>query len=72
MHENKLILTHCRYGYELKTHDNRFFAIKWNGKKWYAERFAASPEFYQMTGTFIKNIPDAIKRLVLDLNKKPE
>jgi len=72
MNENKLILVKCaEKAYELKTHDGRYFALKWDGRKYFAERFAAGKD-YAMRGRFIKEIPNTIKRLVLELNKKPE
>jgi len=72
MNENKLILVKCSgKDYELKTHDGRYFALKWDGRKYFAERFAAG-NGYSMRGRFIKEIPNTIKRLVLELNKKPE
>jgi len=70
MNENKLILVKCaEKAYELKTHDGRYFALKWDGRKYFAERFAAGKD-YAMRGRFIKEIPNTIKRLVLELNKK--
>lgn len=71
MNENKLIITKSKYGYELRTPDHRFYVIdKRNGK------FNPYPlkikNKDQMTGTEINYIPNEIKKIVFDLNKKPE
>jgi len=63
-----MILTQSKYGYELMTSDGRFFVIDNNSGKYKALPLKIKSKD-QMTGKFIKNIPDSIKNLVFKLQK---
>lgn len=69
--KKSLIITVSKYGYELKTHDDRFYFLERNGKSFLVKPLKIK-RVDQMGGTEINFIPNEIKSIVFQLNKKPE
>ena len=64
--KKQLIITECKNGYQVKTSSGKMFALESNGKNYDITSLPIQP----MTGILVHGIPDKIKSIVFNLQKK--
>ena len=64
--KKQLIITECKNGYQVKTSSGKMFALEFNGKNYDITSLPIQP----MTGILVHGIPDKIKSIVFNLQKK--
>ena len=62
---------HDSMSFTLVTHDKRIYSLNQQGQRFVSQYHGKAGDFYTPGGMFLRNIPDFLKTLCFNLNKKP-